>query len=430
MSAEDSQQIGFRLLYERYSGMVYRYVLAKTGKVEAAEDILQEVFLGLWRHPKKLPHIQAYRSWIFRIAHNKVVDYYRQARLRTTLGSESNEYQNLAARRSAHDDLPLDESDLAKASKGLNGEKQKLLDLIYYFGLTYEEAARLIGISLGTLKSRLHNLRSSLKTLAGQPSRVMTGAQKRKQCAVYNTPAVLYSLPGMGKVKVANVPFLRSLTMDIYYPSDFDFKTALPVVVLAMGYSNEGFMKYLGKKLKDLMAYPSWGQLIAASGMVAIAYETDDPDQDIHAIMDFISRKGRFLGLDGTRICIWASSGNVMTALQVLTETQRPYASFIKCGVLYYPVFTDLQKPVVDVNAVLRKPLRTDLPLLLVEVGKEQLEYKPGAELFIQSIRSGGMPLEHIYYEEGVHRFDLYMDNVQTHEIVGRTIEFIYGHVH
>ena len=118
-----------------------------------------------------------------------------------------------------------------------------------------------------------------------------------------------------------------------------------------------------------------------------------------------------------------------MTALQALTEVERPYASSIKCGVLYYPVFSDLQRNLVDVNAVIERSLRKDLPLLLVEVGKEHLEFRRGAELFTEKIHSTGMPLEHIYYADGVHGFDSQMDNPETRRIVRRTLDYMQQHL-
>ena len=55
--------------------------------------------------------------------------------------------------------------------------------------------------------------------------------------------------------------------MDIYYPSDWKSGARIPAVVFVSGYSDVGFQKMLGCKLKEMGSYISWGQLTAASGM-------------------------------------------------------------------------------------------------------------------------------------------------------------------
>jgi len=79
-SVQSGQTEAFSLLYEEYLGRVYRYVYARIGKMEQAEDITQEVFVRAFKS------ISTYRcrgrpflAWLVRIAHNLVVDYYRRA---------------------------------------------------------------------------------------------------------------------------------------------------------------------------------------------------------------------------------------------------------------------------------------------------------------------------------------------------------------
>ena len=133
--------------------------------------------------------------------------------------------------------------------------------------------------------------------------------------------------------------------------------------------------------------------------------------------------------MDRTRFCLWACSDNVSTALQSLTETQRPYASHLRCGVIYYPVFRNNWSADDSAQNPLAKELREDVPLFYVEVGKEALEYKRSADSFARKIRSARIPLEHVYYEEGVHGFDIFMDSGRTREIIDRTIAFMKRHL-
>ena len=77
--AQGGQVEAFGLLYRNYAAVIYRYVYVRTGRVEEAEDLTQEVFL------KALNSIHSYRdqgkpfrSWLVRIAHNLLVDRYRR----------------------------------------------------------------------------------------------------------------------------------------------------------------------------------------------------------------------------------------------------------------------------------------------------------------------------------------------------------------
>jgi RNA polymerase sigma-70 factor (ECF subfamily) len=433
----------FRSVYDQFADDLRRYVTSKIGAVEEAEDMLQEIFLAAWKSRGSLPEIRAYKSWLFSIAHNKVVDYYRHNEVqRKILGHRSARSPDIASDEPNIDQADLSAPDLTEARAGLSGDDRKLFDLIYWFNLSYREAAQLIGVPVGTLKSRMHDLRNRIRANAGRYTpRVITGAQKRKLSVPkggdWKDPdmdrvkkaTVQYVMPGMDDVKVVSIPYSGDLAMDVYYPSDFRFDELLPVVVMVMGYSNEQFTRLAGIKLKDLTAYPSWGQLIAASGMVGVAYETDDPDDDIHVLLDFITRTGNHLGIDSTRICIWACSANVIAALQPLTETHRPYASNVKCGVLLYPGFTHFRSAVDGLPAVFERNLRNDTPLFIVEIGKEALQYKPAIVAFVKKVRSTGMPLEHVYYEEGVHGFDLFMNGEKPRAIINQCLAYMRKHL-
>ena len=78
--AKNGEQAAFSLLYEEFVSNIYRYIYLRIGRVEQTEDLTQEVFL------KALHNIHSYHfkgksfaSWLFRIAHNLVIDQYRQS---------------------------------------------------------------------------------------------------------------------------------------------------------------------------------------------------------------------------------------------------------------------------------------------------------------------------------------------------------------
>jgi hypothetical protein len=106
--------------------------------------------------------------------------------------------------------------------------------------------------------------------------------------------------------------------MDIYHPPDSKSEAMIPAVIFVSGYPDPGVQKRIGCKGKEMESYISWGQLTAASGLVAITYTTGkEPAPDIHALLQYVRQNAAVLGIDENRIGLWACSGNVPNALSV-----------------------------------------------------------------------------------------------------------------
>jgi len=141
------------------------------------------------------------------------------------------------------------------------------------------------------------------------------------------TKTVLYTLPGMDSVQVrTGVEYHRAsdgpLTMDLYYPAlpvgspeglrygpRREAGTALPAVIFVTGYPDPGTRRMLGCAAREMGSYVSWARLIAASGMVAIAYENAQP-ADVTAVFEYVGTNAAALGIDAARVGIWSCSGS------------------------------------------------------------------------------------------------------------------------
>lgn len=96
-AAVEGDAHAFGLLYDRYHGMIYRFVAVKIGRREDAEDITHQVFLAAWqniRNYRDLGH--PFSSWLYRIARNQVVDHYR-SRKNSEISLDTNDFENLLA---------------------------------------------------------------------------------------------------------------------------------------------------------------------------------------------------------------------------------------------------------------------------------------------------------------------------------------------
>ncbi len=115
--------------------------------------------------------------------------------------------------------------------------------------------------------------------------------------------SAVYTIAGMEHAVVRkDVVYLTTdagpLTMDVYFPAELIARSPLPAVVLVAGYNDIGYEKMLGMKFKEMAMSISWGQLIAASGLVAIAYTNREPAADLDALLQHVRDNAAALGID------------------------------------------------------------------------------------------------------------------------------------
>ncbi|MBZ0112118.1 MAG: RNA polymerase sigma factor [Thermoanaerobaculia bacterium] len=159
----DGDRDAFRTFYARHGGRLLGYLRRLGARGAEADDILQEVFLAVWRRANTFDTARGeVGGWLFTIARNKWFDWLRSTGRRPT--------QPLLV------DFPLvepstsPETDLsiAQAMRSLKREQREALELAYFGGLTYQETATHLSLPLGTLKSRvrvgLQSLRDILET--------------------------------------------------------------------------------------------------------------------------------------------------------------------------------------------------------------------------------------------------------------------------
>ena len=120
---------------------------------------------------------------------------------------------------------------------------------------------------------------------------------------------IIRNLEAMARIEVTrDVTYHGDLKLDVYHPRRDELP---PAVVITAGYADVGVPMTLGCNFREMEFVVSLAQLLAASGMAAIAYSTSSPAQDAGRVADFIARSGAGLRLDPGRLGIWASSGNV-----------------------------------------------------------------------------------------------------------------------
>jgi hypothetical protein len=260
----------------------------------------------------------------------------------------------------------------------------------------------------------------------------------------------VYTIDGMARATIRKDIVYRTtdagpLTMDVYYPADVTAGARLPVVVLVAGYSDVGYEKMLGCKFKEMGMAVAWGQLIAASGLVAIAYTNTEPAADLGALLQHVRDEAPALGIDEGRIGVFACSGNVPLALWALIGTaeavphdRQEWRDFIKCAVLLYGFMLDLDGAtgVAEAAQLFRftnpnagksiDDLPQSLPLFIVRAGQEQFAHlNDSIDRFLAKAVGRNLPITFVNHATGPHAFDLLQDSEASREIIRQILSFL-----
>ena len=165
-------------LYDRWSRQAFSLARRLCADDGLAEDVVQEVFLAFWRDPSRFdPARGAFGSWLLTLVHHKAVDAVRREsaiRRRTVPPSEDGEEWSVAPGPGADQAAmgAVVAGQVRDALGRLPAEQREAIALAYYGGYTQREVATLMGVPLGTVKSRMftgvQRLRSVLGPLLGE----------------------------------------------------------------------------------------------------------------------------------------------------------------------------------------------------------------------------------------------------------------------
>jgi RNA polymerase sigma-70 factor (ECF subfamily) len=152
----------FEALYDRYGNIVYSVTLRILGDVHAAEDVVQEVFLRVWRRPDHYDTARGrFLTWLLSVARNRAIDEQRSRGRRQRFEVGSAPLDGEGPQGDEADDPALaalladERSAVRRALVGLPPEQRSAIELAYYGGFTQQEIARALGEPLGTVKTRI-----------------------------------------------------------------------------------------------------------------------------------------------------------------------------------------------------------------------------------------------------------------------------------
>jgi RNA polymerase sigma factor (sigma-70 family) len=167
-SDSPSRQDAFSELVRPHLPGLHRLAYRFTGRQHEAEDLLQELLTRLYAHPERLNGIESLRPWLARALYNLYVDERRRlarsplGHLRSTAAGATDEEDALAVLPDKNTDLSFStemaqlRQHLGELVQQLPQEQREVIILHDMEGYELQEAAEILGLALGTVKSRLH----------------------------------------------------------------------------------------------------------------------------------------------------------------------------------------------------------------------------------------------------------------------------------
>lgn len=157
-----SDLVAFRALYDRYGNLVYSAALRVVRDAQIAEDMVQEIFLRIWRKPESyVAQRGRFVTWLTSVTRNRAVDEVRSRGRRFRHETASPEEQERELPASEQDDpaLTAELSDqrrlILAALTQIPAEQREIIVLAYFGGLTQQEIAERLSQPLGTVKTRI-----------------------------------------------------------------------------------------------------------------------------------------------------------------------------------------------------------------------------------------------------------------------------------
>ena len=159
------EETGMKELYDNYSGALHHQILKLVNHDETARELLQDVFVRVWT---KIDTYDEKTSrpytWMARIARNRAIDYLRSARV--SRDGKTDSLPDLVGNNSSLAVEQLtDHIGLNKVLDKLDADHRIIIDYLYFQGFTQSEAAKELGIPLGTVKTRSRRAIKQLRTI-------------------------------------------------------------------------------------------------------------------------------------------------------------------------------------------------------------------------------------------------------------------------
>jgi RNA polymerase sigma-70 factor (ECF subfamily) len=167
--AQDRDTTAFGRLYERYMEQIYRYIYYRVSDRDEAEDLTETVFVKAWEAlPRFRPRGATFRAWLYRIAHNAVIDRHRTRKEVVPL-EQAQDWLDVEA--SSPEDAAEAAQETARLGAALSQLKPRLRQVIlhrFVNGLSHDETAQVMGLRKGHVRVLQHRALRQMRDLLSE----------------------------------------------------------------------------------------------------------------------------------------------------------------------------------------------------------------------------------------------------------------------
>lgn len=162
MAAQNGNQRAFEMIFRRYQKPILRYAFKVCRDRQMAEDAVQDSWITLAKSLKRLRDPRAFRSWLYKTVHWRLMDLMRVDSSRTQNEDEFDDQLH-----SVSTDKISGVSDIGEALNRLPLVEKQIIHLFYLDELKLAEVAVVLDIPIGTVKSRLNRARNMMRERFG-----------------------------------------------------------------------------------------------------------------------------------------------------------------------------------------------------------------------------------------------------------------------
>jgi RNA polymerase sigma-70 factor (ECF subfamily) len=161
---QERSQTAFNYLYDNYSGALYSVILSILMDKELAADVLQEVFVKIWRQMEQYDAEKGRLfTWMVNVSRNASIDMLRSKGYHSQ--KQNRELTENVYSAAGTISTQTDKIGLRKLVTGLKDDQKVLVELAYFEGYTQDEISKLLNVPLGTVKTRLRSALLQLRDL-------------------------------------------------------------------------------------------------------------------------------------------------------------------------------------------------------------------------------------------------------------------------
>ncbi|HYC79735.1 MAG TPA: RNA polymerase sigma factor [Candidatus Binatia bacterium] len=169
--AQKLDREAFGLIYDHFSEKLYKFIYFRVGHKELAEDLLSDTFVKAWTKIDSVSSTKAFTSWLYQIAKNNIIDYYRVKKVTVDLEEVVDVLEDAA---SPIDDanLMIEQQVVLELLEHLPEEQQQIIRYKFFEELENIEIAQIMGKSEGAVRVIQHRAIAKLKELLNKKRRV------------------------------------------------------------------------------------------------------------------------------------------------------------------------------------------------------------------------------------------------------------------